>query len=1095
MAILKFGQLYQQYGIRTPSKFNKPTLKLIGGFNLPKNSTLHFMSDDNEFGPGESLLLKDTRPTCVYHIAELLELKGSPRILRKPLASAIQIYRKQYPRRKTRLLFEQLAKVKNPDELMVFNYNPLYQWAQYRDNPLHAYYQWYNNTSTFWQNIKKAVVELPERNNFIFFEVPKSIPKRSLLKIISKVGIGSLTRSTHERVSTDDIKNIYVLWEWIGEDRENSLLKDFTNDELMKVNIVFTQDGKMSLLNLGLLDSWRQTTSVDENGDTVNSGIKRPEQLQLSFLMMLHSMQQAEVELDEETDEHTVENSIAPTTATKSTEAKESRLALLRRLARSVHDEKALAELEKTIEATLSKPMDVSDVNNLVSDNSKEADFDIDVLKHPEEKDEEEDTAEFDSLARDLEQYETVSDDVIELSISAPDAVAYEPSVVTPTTAILRMADTLTKTGVISPQMSNVVSKLSESYKTTLAPGSDKTIEEFIKVTEEDVKITPTKIPDIPTVLDKKMLESTLIDNTERYINQVLPKHVLASIIALQNSGCCVVNITKKETRELLNEYDVYSVKIMTLQGKEETKHIRVPHVREDGTLLVGGVNYYLKTLRTDVPIRKVSAARVALTSYYGKLFVERSARVAFNYPRWLKTQLFNKVGVENEGGVNLTAMHGGDVFNGDLKYPRIYGIMAQFVRVVKFTTGKHPALGVLSLDLSYSEQRERNPKEYAVLEKKQLWMIGSTDTGYQILVDDKNVFHAIKETTSLSLGTVEDLFDLPKDKRPIEMATVGVFGKQVPVSVVLAVHLGWDTLIATIKPEFRIVPKGQRTQATEEEYVVYFKDCAYVFKRGNVHHELLFSGFMALSRETIKYDVALFNKPEVYGNILTEVGVPVRSINEIGLMFDMFIDPITLEVLELIKEPTTFYGLLIRAVELLELEQHPYETDLTAQLLKGHERIAGAVYAEVVRSSRIMRSKAITSRTGLELNPDGAWLAVMQDSSKEIINDINPIHNLKQKELVTYSGTGGRSKETMVKRTRAFRESDIGTISEAGVDSSAVGIITYLSANPNLTSTYGTTAITEERDNIPRMLSTSAILAPGSEHDDQHGSFTRVTV
>jgi hypothetical protein len=62
----------------------------------------------------------------------------------------------------------------------------------------------------------------------------------------------------------------------------------------------------------------------------------------------------------------------------------------------------------------------------------------------------------------------------------------------------------------------------------------------------------------------------------------------------------------------------------------------------------------------------------------------------------------------------------------------------------------------------------------------------------------------------------------------------------------------------------------------------------------------------------------------------------------------------------------------------------------------------------------------------------------------------------VKEKENVTTSGTGGRSKLSQVRRHRAFHESDVGIRSEGNVDSGDVGINYYLTANPNYTSYVG---------------------------------------
>ena len=76
-----------------------------------------------------------------------------------------------------------------------------------------------------------------------------------------------------------------------------------------------------------------------------------------------------------------------------------------------------------------------------------------------------------------------------------------------------------------------------------------------------------------------------------------------------------------------------------------------------------------------------------------------------------------------------------------------------------------------------------------------------------------------------------------------------------------------------------------------------------------------------------------------------------------------------------------------------------------------------------------------------------------------------------------------------MVKRTRAYHKSSMGTISESTVDSSDVGINIYLSSNPQFTSVRGVSReFNFEKQVAGALLSTSAMLAPGSDKDDQSG-------
>jgi hypothetical protein len=98
-----------------------------------------------------------------------------------------------------------------------------------------------------------------------------------------------------------------------------------------------------------------------------------------------------------------------------------------------------------------------------------------------------------------------------------------------------------------------------------------------------------------------------------------------------------------------------------------------------------------------------------------------------------------------------------------------------------------------------------------------------------------------------------------------------------------------------------------------------------------------------------------------------------------------------------------------------------------------------------------------------------------------------NPVHNLKEQEAVTESGTGGRSSRTMTAAHRSYDELDFGVISEATVDSSEVAVSTSTSASPNIITLSGETRdYNKETDGIGTIMSTSANASPCALNDDQ---------
>jgi hypothetical protein len=248
----------------------------------------------------------------------------------------------------------------------------------------------------------------------------------------------------------------------------------------------------------------------------------------------------------------------------------------------------------------------------------------------------------------------------------------------------------------------------------------------------------------------------------------------------------------------------------------------------------------------------------------------------------------------------------------------------------------------------------------------------------------------------------------------------------------------------------------------------------------------MVLAGFNEFHRSLRTYNVHEFDRRGVYLNVLESSGASQRYLREIDLQYQLFIDPITRELLIDMKEPTDYQSLLLRACEMLLTDQHPDELDSAWMRVKGYERMAGAVYSEIVRSIRVHNGRAGKSRVPIDLHPFQVWKNITQDPAKIQVSEINPIQNLKEMEAVTYSGVGGRGSRSMTKATRVYHENDMGTISESTVDSSDVAINTYTSADPQFTSLRGLSRRYDvEKSGPTALLSTSALMAPTADRDD----------
>ena len=493
----------------------------------------------------------------------------------------------------------------------------------------------------------------------------------------------------------------------------------------------------------------------------------------------------------------------------------------------------------------------------------------------------------------------------------------------------------------------------------------------------------------------------------------------------------------------------------------------------------------------TQLPIRKVSPTEVALTSYYGKLFIEKSTKRKYNLDKYLITQLQSKI---ISGGItNITYRN---VFDKRKPLPTVYQIIARKFR--SFELSRDAGLEERDHFACCFDYQHRS--EILKIKPEQLTQI-ELDLGGIVFarsLDNTNSLFLIDPATNEAFSSLNPKWRMPFHKffdisttPPLEMAELNIFSKMIPMGIVLGYYLGLSNLLKLLKVTPRKVFRGQMKRLQEDEFSLDFADESWIFKRGNPRAELILSGFVHYQRYLHDYSVNMFDNQDVYGALLRDMGLGSYQETELRRIKDGFIDEITKSLLIEMNEPTEFIPLLIRAVQLLTTMQSNDEINMDDMVIKGYQRIAGHVYREIMKAIKQDDNKRQGNRTKLEMSPEQVLRSIMQDSSVVLVDSINPLHQLKEHANVTFTGDGGRSKRSMVSHTRSFHETDLGVISEATVDNQNVGVTTFLSGNPSFTDVYGMTKRVDPRTSgSAPILSDASLLYVGSTKDDQQRSF-----
>lgn len=667
-----------------------------------------------------------------------------------------------------------------------------------------------------------------------------------------------------------------------------------------------------------------------------------------------------------------------------------------------------------------------------------------------------------------------IEDEVFEQATVENATVVASTAKLTPTSTINRQLAVKVKRGQISTKELEYFEQIGNSYKDIEYGG--RTLEEVVNISLADLKMKPEQLaPDSPVVNDKSALQSRTEQFNRGYVEKFLERDIVGAILGVQNGGTALIDLEKERVITAESKYDVFTMKLQPVsEGGQSTRRFRIPMVDEDGTFTINGVKSYAQLVRVDIPVRKIGPTKVALSSYYDKkLIVERSPFVTDDYANWLKTNIVRRSYDDN----TLTVLLGG--YKPEQKEVCwYYSVLAsRFKEIVKGDL-------VFSFD---TQTLVGNDKELRSLCNADTWVVGKRE-GKPVLIDATGLVSVDGE----ELGFIEEILGLNLNKAPNPFATLYLNGFKFPVAVVLSYWIGFSTLMERIKPIYRTVEPGQRPNLSPDEYMVQFVDERLVFNRRDQLATLIFGGLSKLT-DLSNFSRSQMDDPNVWFSIMRDNRVKPGHFNEMTLVYDMFIDHITARELKRRKYPVVMDELVIRAVEMLLSNEAEHEVEIAEQRLIGYERFAGQIYRENVKSTRQFRNKPGGSKKTFDLNPEAVMMAILTDASCQASEEVNPAHQIKQQEEVTFGGTFGRTDQAMVRRTRGQLPSYAGIISEAGKDSGKVGFISYLTSDAKIVDYGGNFDVDLKTTDVGRGSVTANLLYGTTVDDPKRALFSGV--
>lgn len=312
------------------------------------------------------------------------------------------------------------------------------------------------------------------------------------------------------------------------------------------------------------------------------------------------------------------------------------------------------------------------------------------------------------------------------------------------------------------------------------------------------------------------------------------------------------------------------------------------------------------------------------------------------------------------------------------------------------------------------------------------------------------------------------------------------ILNKALPVGFILSYRYGLEGMLKYMGVKYLLVDKGKRippgVPATAAK--LRFADRTLIINRAPTVPFLIFSGLGIFNLRDIMFED--MEDPITYLRLIQQLKLSVHYLSGVDSFFDLFIDPISAEVLLRMGEPTNVRDLLIRAVTVLSTTDHVESGATVNSRIRSYERLPGILYNEMARALANYKHRGVGAGNTFSLPPTAVLMRTVTDQLMDNVDVINPIHDIKLVTGVSHAGDGGRSDQTFTIEDRRFPADTLGVISEATVDSGKVAINVLTSMDPALHNLRGmATGRTPAEVTPTETLSVTSLLFPGATNDD----------
>lgn len=1076
--LLMFNQFLLKEAIKTPIYLLNPAVIKQDEITLPRLSIVHYLENsfDNHF-PERDLFYFNNVPKNkripVFNITDLISTEETTTLLNRTAGQEVRKWAQTTARdfRNVNLLE---TPNQDPNIVSVYNYNILKDLYKYKGSLLSSHYKYQNLFNTHWHYVKEALSKENESYQFVKIELPNVIPNVNVINVILK-----FNPIKYARIVNDiRLGQIFDLYKWLTDTtRSSSTLKHITDEDSKRIIIEISYKGYSSFLPLYIIRSVCEESKL-ENSSKI-SNIKAQKLLILTFYKIQNKIN-ALLEVNKEGEDVPIADD---TPETRGEEIRNEDDTEDQNDTDITHDNDTLDNFPTP--DSIIPGIKQLDKNNKSFDKNIVSGLDVSSVNLSQVLDDELLTIDASETDRIFEDSILQIDSETEEETQSPIVINNDPEHIekllkdkTLQNKFDNYIKEVLEFKLLTSQEIRTVRKTFEARQQLKSPyDANTTIDNYKQIIPSQTKLTKEDTAlDINTPLVADNLKREVILNLDKkYLNTILKKDIAACVTNIEKAGVIIKEYTVENNSSVLGNYEIHKLTLKPLHGKESTVYFRLPKIDSEGEFTASGIRYRMRKQRTDLPIRKISPTRVALTSNYSKLFVFRTERKSFDSFAYMVDYIKESY-IAGDG--NIVKIKPGNYYSNLVQLPNMYSNMSMHFDSIE--TDKYKFIFNYKQMTNFIDE-----KVIKDLAARDLVFIGYNKAKNVLATDyNDNIFNYSNNMEEM--GDLIDLLELDRTKVPKSFTMINILGDAIPLGVVMSYYLGISNLISVTGAKHQLLESNKQYKPTKNEIVLKFSDYKLIIEPNKPEDLLLFNGFFYFKDVIKQHELKDFDYKEIYLSLFEHRNLSLIHIKEINLLEELFLDPITIDVLESMKEPVDFFKLLFRANELLKDFAYPDINDPKYSRIRGYDRMPGLMYRALSESIRTYKFKG-GSKSKIELDPYKVWNYVTQDNTVKITEDNNPITDAKEIEAITFSGMDGLNKDATPINMRRYHENDIGFVSEATIDSGDVALNTYLTPYARFKDVRGLIDMDNQDhlENKAKLYSTSVMLSPGSDQDD----------